>query len=56
MIDNQKGYSIVYGEIRSDNELIDDVLVSIFRAPHSIPEDSIEISCHASLIYPAQGT
>jgi tRNA modification GTPase len=48
-IGNQKGYSIVYGEIRSENELIDDVLVSIFRAPHSYTgEDSVEISCHAS--------
>jgi tRNA modification GTPase len=48
-IDNQKGYSIVYGEIRSENELIDDVLVSIFRAPLSYTgEDSVEISCHAS--------
>lgn len=48
-IDRRKGYSITYGEIRSENELIDDVLVSIFRAPHSYTgEDSVEISCHAS--------
>jgi len=46
----QKGYSIVYGEIRSGEEIIDDVLVSIFRSPHSYTgEDSIEISCHASV-------
>jgi|WetSurMetagenome_2_1015567.scaffolds.fasta_scaffold00001_270 tRNA modification GTPase len=46
---DQKGYSIVYGEIRSGDETIDDVLVSIFRAPHSYTgEDSVEISCHAS--------
>ncbi|MCU0473540.1 MAG: tRNA uridine-5-carboxymethylaminomethyl(34) synthesis GTPase MnmE [Bacteroidales bacterium] len=45
----QKGYSIVYGEIRSGEEIIDDVLVSVFRTPHSYTgEDSIEISCHAS--------
>ena len=31
------GYSIVYGEIESGEEIIDDVLVSIFRAPHSTP-------------------
>lgn len=43
------GYSIVYGEIRSGDEIIDDVLVGIFRAPHSYTgEDSLEISCHAS--------
>lgn len=48
-LSEQKGYSIVYGEIRSGEEVIDDVLVSIFRAPHSYTgEDSAEISCHAS--------
>jgi tRNA modification GTPase len=45
----QKGYTIVYGEIRANEEIIDDVLVSIFRSPHSYTgEDSVEISCHAS--------
>ena len=45
----QKGYTIVYGDIRSGDEIIDDVLVSVFRAPHSYTgEDSVEISCHAS--------
>jgi len=48
-LSKQPGYSIVYGEIRSGEDIIDDVLVSIFRAPHSYTgEDSIEISCHAS--------
>lgn len=46
---DQKGYSIVFGEIRSGEEIIDDVLVSLFRAPHSYTgEDAVEISCHAS--------
>ncbi len=32
-----------------DEEVVDEVLVSIFRAPHSYTgEDSVEISCHAS--------
>jgi len=32
-----------------EKELVDEVLVSIFRAPHSYTgEDSVEISCHAS--------
>lgn len=48
-LSEQKGNTIVYGEIRSDEEIIDDVLVSVFRSPHSYTgEDSIEISCHAS--------
>jgi tRNA modification GTPase len=46
---DQPGFSITYGEILSGKELIDDVLVSVFKAPHSYTgEDSIEISCHAS--------
>lgn len=48
-ITRQKGYSVLFGEIRSDNEIIDEVLVSFFRSPRSYTgEDSVEISCHAS--------
>ena len=45
-----KAYSIHYGEILNhDNDVIDNVLVSIFRAPHSYTgEDAVEISCHGS--------
>src|SRR5450756_515833 len=46
---DQKGYTVVFGEIRTGKEVIDDVLITIFRAPHSYTgENSIEISCHAS--------
>ena len=46
----QKAYTITYGQIMEDSETIDDVLVSIFRSPHSYTgEDSVEISCHGSL-------
>ena len=39
------GYTIHYGEVPG----LDDVLVSVFRAPHSYTgEDSVEISFHAS--------
>ncbi len=48
-IKDHSGFTLVYGEIRAGDEIIDDVLVSIFRAPRSYTgEDSIEISCHAS--------
>jgi tRNA modification GTPase len=48
-ISEQKGYTILYGEIRYENEVIDDVLVSIFKAPYSYTgENSAEISCHGS--------
>ena len=43
------GYSVVYGDIKSGDEIVDDVLVTVFRAPHSYTgENSVEISCHAS--------
>ena len=39
--------TIHYGHIKDGSEVIDEVLVSIFRAPHSYTgEDSVEISCH----------
>lgn len=44
------GYSIRYAVVRMpDGGVLDEVLVSVFRAPHSYTgEDSVEISCHAS--------
>ena len=43
-------YTVTYGHIYDDNgETVDDVLVNLFRAPHSYTgEDSTEISCHGS--------
>lgn len=43
-------YTIAYGHILDGNrEPVDDVLISLFRAPHSYTgENSTEISCHAS--------
>jgi tRNA modification GTPase len=41
--------SIHFGEIRDGEDILDEVLVSVFKAPHSYSgEDSLEISCHAS--------
>ena len=49
-------YTIHYGEIRrkgeeaKGEEILDQVLVSIFRAPHSFTgEDVVEIACHGSI-------
>ena len=42
--------TIHFGRIYDGEELVDEVLVSVFRAPHSFTgEDSIEISCHGSV-------
>lgn len=45
-----KPNTLHYGEIKDkDGHTIDNVLVSVFRAPHSYTgEDSTEISCHGS--------
>ena len=45
-----KANTLHYGEIKDkDGKTIDDVLVSVFKAPHSYTgEDSTEISCHGS--------
>jgi tRNA modification GTPase len=46
---DQKGYTVFFGEIRSGSEIVDEVLLTVFRAPHSYTgENSAEISCHAS--------
>lgn len=45
-----KGNTVYFGSIRDGKELIDEVLVTIFRAPHSFTgEESVEISCHGSV-------
>ena len=46
-------YTVHYGEVRRDargEEVLDQVLVSVFRAPHSFTgEDVVEIACHGSV-------
>lgn len=50
LLSSTDGYRIRYGTVLdNDGETVDNVLVSVFRAPHSYTgEDSAEISCHAS--------
>ncbi len=45
-----KGYTMKFGTVVSkDGTVVDEVLVSVFRTPHSYTgENSVEISCHAS--------
>ena len=46
---NVEPNTIHYGHIKADEEMIDEVMVSVFRAPHSYTgENSAEISCHGS--------
>jgi len=50
-LSTQKPFSISFGRIVAQTgEVIDEVLVSIFKAPHSFTgEDIVEISCHGSV-------
>ena len=46
---NADGNTIHYGHIKDGEKIVDEVLVSVFRAPHSYTgEDGAEVSCHGS--------
>ena len=47
---HQQANTLHFGSISDGDELIDEVVVSIFRAPHSFTgEDVVEITCHGSV-------
>ena len=44
------GYTCAYGVAHDGDEIIDDCILTVFRAPHSYTgEDTCEISCHGGL-------
>ncbi len=46
----QKANTIHFGQIIFNNEVIDEVVISLFKAPHSFTgENSVEIACHGSI-------
>lgn len=46
---HQAPYTLTFGSIQDGEEVVDEVLVSLFRTPHSYTgEDSTEITCHGS--------
>lgn len=48
-LEGARGGSLHYGWIKDGDELLDEVVVSVYRAPHSYTgEDCVEISCHNS--------
>jgi tRNA modification GTPase len=52
---NARGYTLHYGEIVDQDLILDEVIVSVFHAPHSYTgENSIEISCHGSVFIQQQ--
>lgn len=48
---NQKTHTIHYGFIYDGNDLIDEVMVAIMKAPNSFTaEDTVEIDCHGGML------
>lgn len=46
----QKANTVHFGSIVKDGSVVDEVVVTIFKAPHSFTgEDTVEISCHGSI-------
>ena len=52
-LEDAKGYSVKHGFLhrsQMSDDILDEVLVTVFRAPHSFTgEDVVEIACHGSL-------
>ena len=50
-LEKAASHTLHFGTIRENEKIIDEVLVSIFKAPNSFTkEDSTEISCHGSML------
>ncbi len=48
-LENMTSQSVVFGTIKKEDEIVDEVLISVFRNPKSYTgEDTVEISCHGS--------
>lgn len=48
-LSDQEAHTLTFGRIYDGDELVDEVLVSLFRSPRSYTgEDSTEITCHGS--------
>ncbi len=46
----EKANTIHFGSFKDGGEVVDDVVISLFRAPHSFTgEDVVEISCHGAV-------
>ena len=48
-LSQRPGNSVHFGSIKADERILDEVLLTLFRAPHSYTgEDVVELSCHGS--------
>ena len=47
---NKESHTISYGNIEKDGEIIDEVLISVMKAPKTFTtEDTVEINCHGGI-------
>lgn len=54
-ITEMRGYTCSYGWIEDNGQRLDDVVLTLFRAPHSYTgEDTVEITCHGGLFLSKQ--
>ena len=50
LIQDQKAYTVSFGKVYKGEDVLDEVLATVFRAPHSFTgEDTVEITCHGSV-------
>lgn len=48
-LENQSSHTVHFGNLMDGDTIVDEVLISLFVAPHSFTkENSVEISCHGS--------
>ncbi len=49
-LEEAESHKSVFGTIRDDDKVLDEVLVTVFKNPHSFTgEDTVEIACHGSI-------
>lgn len=49
-VTEMRGYSCAYGHVYDSETVLDDVVLTVFRAPHSYTgEDTVEITCHGGI-------
>jgi len=48
-LEDQASHTLHFGTIRDDSKVLDEVVISLFKAPHSYTKENVvEISCHGS--------
>ena len=50
-LSDQKAYTVHYGHVAQEGEILDEVLAVLMRAPHSYTgEDTVEFDCHGGIM------